>query len=50
MEPGYRTKIVQVSENVLRLFLYYYYYIFHLEKYIKKILDHYNVCVLLFQG
>lgn len=35
MEPGYRIKIVQVSEKVLRLFLYYLYYIFHLEKYIK---------------
>lgn len=34
MEPGYRIKIVQVSENVLRMLLYYHYYIFHLEKYI----------------
>lgn len=34
MEPGYQIKIVQVSENVLRLFLYYHNYIFHLEKYI----------------
>lgn len=35
MEPGYRIKIVQISENVLRLFLYYQYTIFHLEKYTK---------------
>lgn len=35
MEPGYRIKIVQISENVLRLFLYYHYNVFYLEKYIR---------------
>lgn len=35
MEPGCRIKIVQVSENVLRLLLHKHYYVFNLEKYNK---------------
>lgn len=41
MEPGNGIKIVQVSENALRLFLLYNSYISHFEEHIKYSLDLY---------